>query len=191
MPSSRNRLARIVLSSVLIGLTIAYPLAFFFLDVPPFVFVIAACALLAVRAVLGSSGWGITLRWLAFAAIVVLAGLTLVDTQIAALAYPVVISSGLGLLFVGSLVRPPSLVERIAILSGDELTPQGRLYCRRVTMVWAIWLTLNAAITTGLAIAGSVAAWALWTGLLSYLIMGLIFVVEFCLRRRHRERHAT
>jgi uncharacterized membrane protein len=193
MLSSRNKWARIALSGLVIALSIAYPLVVFALEarVPAIAFALAACGLLFLRAVQSPLPTDRSIRFSMIAAIVLIAGLAQVDSQMAAKAYPVVISGGLAFLFGASLWRPPSLVERMAELGGETLSPAIRLYCRRVTMVWALWLAINTLIAAALALFGSLEAWALWTGLLSYLVMGLIFAVEFTLRRFVRRRHAA
>jgi uncharacterized membrane protein len=83
------------------------------------------------------------------------------------------------------------LVERIAELHGDVLSPTARRYCRRVTMVWTLWLVMNTLIAAALALAGSVAAWALWTGFVFYLITGLLFAGEMVLRRLLQRKHTA
>jgi uncharacterized membrane protein len=193
MLSSRNKWPRVALSGFVIALSIAYPLVVFALDarVPAIAFALAACGLLFLRAMQTPLPVDRPIRFSMIAAIVLIVGLTQVDSQVAAKAYPVVISGGLAFLFGASLRRPPSLVERMAELGGETLSPAIRLYCRRVTMVWALWLAINTFIAAALAIFGSLEAWALWTGLLSYLVMGLIFAVEFTLRRFVRRRHAA
>lgn len=184
MLSWRNRAVGL-LSSLLVVLSIAYPFVILAVGakVPPFTFVVAACVLLGLRAVVRPPQWIGTLRWPAVAAIAVIGGLALLDSTIAAKAYPVVVSGGFALLFGASLWRAPSLVERIAELHGDVLTPAARRYCRRVTMVWTLWLATNTLIAAVLALIGSVAAWALWTGFVFYLITGLLFAGELMLRR--------
>ena len=193
MLSSRNKWPRVALSGFVIALSIAYPLVVFALDakVPAIAFALAACGLLLLRAMQSPLPVDKPIRFSMIVAIVLIVGLTQVDSQVAAKAYPVVISGGLAFLFGASLRRPPSLVERMAELGGETLSPAIRLYCRRVTMVWALWLAINTFIAAALAIFGSLEAWALWTGLLSYLVMGLIFAVEFTLRRFVRRRHAA
>ena len=193
MLSSRNKWPRVALSGFVIALSIAYPLVVFALEgkVPAIAFALAACGLLLLRAVQSPLPVDRPTRFSMIAAIVLIVGLTQVDSQVAAKAYPVVVSGGLGFLFGASLWRPPSLVERMAALGGETLSPAIRLYCRRVTMVWALWLAINTLIAAALAIFGSLEAWALWTGLLSYLVMGLIFAVEFILRRLLRRRLAA
>ena len=193
MLSSWNKWARVALSGFVIALSIAYPLVVFALEarVPAIAFALAACGLLLLRAVHSPLPVDGPIRFSMIAAIVLIVGLAQVDSQVAAKAYPVVISGGLAFLFGASLRRPPSLVERMAELGGETLSPAIRLYCRRVTMVWALWLTINTFIAAALAVFGSLEAWALWTGLLSYLVMGLIFAAEFTLRRFLRRRHAA
>jgi uncharacterized membrane protein len=193
MLSSWNKWPRVALSGFVIALSIAYPLVVFALEarVPAIAFALAACGLLFLRAVQSPLPTDRSIRLSMIAAIVLIVGLALVDGQVAAKAYPVVISGGLAFLFGASLWRSSSLVERMAELGGETLSPAIRLYCRRVTMVWALWLTINTLIAAALALFGSLEAWALWTGFLSYLVMGLIFAAEFTLRRFLRRRHAA
>lgn len=182
-----------LLPSLVIVLSIAYPFGVLAVgaDAPPFTFVVAACVLLGLRAIVRPPQWIGTLRWPAGVAIAMIGGLALLDSTIAAKAYPVVVSGGFALLFGVSLWRAPSLVERIAELNGDVLSPAARRYCRRVTMVWAFWLAMNTLIAAALALAGSVAAWALWTGFVFYLITGLIFAGELALRRLLQRKHTA
>lgn len=115
-----------------------------------------------------------------------LAVLLPLDPWLAARAYPVVLSLGFAMAFAVTLRHPPSLVERLARLREPDLPAEGQVYCRAVTWVWAAWLTANAAIAAGLAAFGSDEAWALWTGLLAYGVMGLLFAGEWVVRRRVR-----
>lgn len=86
--------------------------------------------------------------------------------------------------FAGSLRGEVSLVERMARLQEPELPPGGPAYCRRVTQVWCGFFVVNAAVAAALAVWAPLAAWALYTGLLAYLLMGLLFTVEFVVRKR-------
>jgi uncharacterized membrane protein len=188
-----NRLAKAALPVMLVVVSIAYPLIVFVAhaDLPPLAFAAGACALLGARAFSSQSHWSRRMRRPMLGAIALIAALALLDSTMAAKAYPVALSGGLALLFGSSLWRPHSLVEQIAELGGDHLSPAARRYCRRVTLVWTIWLVINTLISAGLAIAGSLAAWTLWTGVISYVVIGLIFSGEFLLRRLLRRRHAA
>ncbi|MBS4047185.1 MAG: hypothetical protein KG075_12650, partial [Alphaproteobacteria bacterium] len=85
--------------------------------------------------------------------------------------------------FTLSLWRPPSLIERLARLRHGDLPPEGQVYCRRLTIVWATWLFANAVIAAALALAGADDYWALWTGLVSYIVMGALFAGDYLLRQ--------
>lgn len=158
--------------------------------VPPLAFVALALALIGLRLALSASPearlWRPPLAGAA-AAVAVLAAL---DGGLAAKAYPVLLSLGVAALFGASLLRPPSLIERFARLREPDLPPEGRAYCRVVTMVWTVWLLVNALVAAALAVWGSDAAWALWTGVIAYAVMGLLFGGEFLVRHALRRRYA-
>jgi uncharacterized membrane protein len=105
------------------------------------------------------------------------------DQPLLLLALPVVVNLALLGHFAGSLRGPVSLVERLARMQEPELPPGGPAYCRTVTKVWCGFFLMNAAVAGGLAIWGSLAAWTLFTGLISYLLVGALFTAEFVARR--------
>ncbi len=76
-----------------------------------------------------------------------------------------------------------SMVERFARLQVDDLSPKEVVYCRVVTAAWSGFFVLNGAACALFAAFASRAAWALYTGLLSYVILGLLFAVEFTIRK--------
>lgn len=187
MRSSRNRLSRFGIAC-LAAVSLAYPVLFYVTreTIPPLAFVAAGLVILLLR--LATSRAPATRLWRVpvAAAAMALAGLALLDQGFAARAYPVVLSLCVGAAFGISLRYPPSLVERLARLREPDLPPEGQAYCRSVTMVWTVWLVTNAAIATCLALWGSDEAWALWVGLVSYIVMALLIGGELLLRRRVR-----
>jgi uncharacterized membrane protein len=130
------------------------------------------------------------------AATLVLAGVGLTTLQLLApslapRAYPIVISLATATIFGRSLIEPPTVIERIARIYEPHLPPQGVAYTRQVTMVWTIFLIANAAISGAFAIWGSLETWTLWNGLISYLLMGTLFVGEMAVRPIVRRRHTA
>ncbi len=174
-----------LVDGLLIGFGIVYPALVFFLQgaVDPLLFIALALVIVAVRLGLGDAMVGSWRPALLMAA-VALVGLALLDIRLATRAYPVVLSLAAAGVFAVTLRRPPSLVERLALASGESWSAALRVYCRNVTMVWALWLAFNAAIAGALALGGDDRAWALWTGLFSYLVSGGLFAGEWLLRRR-------
>ncbi len=119
------------------------------------------------------------------AALLVLAAF---NGELAARSYPVVLSLGAAVAFGVSLLNPPSMIERFARVRDPDLSPAGQSYCRRVTLIWTAWLSANAAIAALLAVWGDDRAWALWTGLLSYIGMAVLLVGEWLVRPRDKLR---
>jgi uncharacterized membrane protein len=102
----------------------------------------------------------------------------------AILYYPAVVNAILLLIFATSLVRPPTVVERIA-RSRDRDLPRGALpYLRRVTASWCAFFLVNGAIALYTATRTSFETWALYNGFIAYLLIGAMFAGEFLTRMR-------
>jgi len=103
------------------------------------------------------------------------------------LAYPVVVSGIFLGLFGYSLLHPPTIVERIARLHEPDLPLRGVAYTRNVTRVWCWFFLANGAISATTVWLGDLALWTLYNGLISYLLMGLLFAGEMVVRNRVRK----
>ncbi|MGA9521556.1 MAG: hypothetical protein WBV82_08840 [Myxococcaceae bacterium] len=104
--------------------------------------------------------------------------------------YPVLVNGVLLVVFATSLAFPPTVIERLARLREPELPPSGVTYTRRVTQVWCGFFVLNGSTALATSLWGSDAIWALYNGLVAYVLMGLLFAGEWWIRRRIRARHA-
>jgi uncharacterized membrane protein len=100
--------------------------------------------------------------------------------------YPVLVNLVLLLLFATSLWRPPSVIERLARLREPNLPPSGVAWTRRVTIAWCVFFLGNGGTSALTALFASDRVWALYNGLIAYLLMGLLFAGEWLLRPRHR-----
>jgi uncharacterized membrane protein len=49
--------------------------------------------------------------------------------------------------------------------------------------VWVVFFVLNAAVTAGFALAGAVKAWTFHTSVSSYVLMSVLFVGEWVVRK--------
>lgn len=98
--------------------------------------------------------------------------------------YPVIISGAMLALFGGSLFSSQSLIERLARLQDPNLPPKAVSYTRKVTQVWCGFFVLNIAICTTLILTEHYYWWALYSGVISYALMGVLFVGEWLVRRR-------
>jgi uncharacterized membrane protein len=122
------------------------------------------------------------------ASIFALVGLSaLLNDQRFVLALPVLINVALLWQFAFSLRSTP-MVERFARMQDPQLGPAQVRYCRSVTKVWCGFFALNASLTAALALFAPLSVWALHTGLVAYVLMGLLGGVEYVVRKfRFRE----
>lgn len=114
------------------------------------------------------------------------AALGLVNGQWGSLGYPVLMNLAFAFAFGWSLRRPPSLVQVFASRAEPDPSPRAIAYMRKVSALWCAFLMVNALVTLALALWAEVAVWALYTGLISYLLMGVLFAGEWLVRRHVR-----
>lgn len=164
---------------------IAYPfLVYAFLDrVPAWCFLAVLVATAALRLILARKRVGIW--WTAgfVGSGVVLGGVALRSVVDAVKVYPVLTSLAMATAFGVSLAYPPTLAERVARLTHPDLPEAGVRYTRKVSWVWFVFLLSNAAVAAWTAAFGTLGQWTLWNGLISYLLMGFLFVGEFFIRK--------
>lgn len=102
--------------------------------------------------------------------------------------YPVLMNGALLALFAYSLVAPPTIVERFARVQEPDLPLQAIAYARRVTQVWCVFFVINGCVALLTALYASSALWWLYNGFIAYVLIGLLFVGEYCMRRRFTHR---
>lgn len=160
--------------------SIIYPLCWFFL--PQYrMELVALFAGLWTAKVFTSQG---NMRYFAGLLAIVLWSLFALRTLELMTWYPAIVSGLMLIIFASSLFTSQSFVERIARLKEPNLPPAGVIYTRRVTQVWCVFFLANI-----LVIAVSIwqefwLFWALYSGIISYLLMGMLFLGEWLVRRR-------
>ena len=103
--------------------------------------------------------------------------------------YPLAVCGTFFFVFAMSLASPPNIIFRFATLQDKSIlgSPfKGRVeaYCKKVTLVWLCFFALNSAAAVWTAFWASERVWAVYNGGVSYIIMGLIFAIEFIVRKR-------
>ena len=100
------------------------------------------------------------------------------------LSAPVLVNAVLLAGFGASLLRGRvAVVERFARLVHPDLTPEKVLHCRTVTKVWCLFFLINGLISLWLALFVSLSTWAVYTGGISYVLIGALFAGEYAIRR--------
>jgi uncharacterized membrane protein len=99
--------------------------------------------------------------------------------------YPVLVNLALLTVFALSLRHPPTVIERLARLQTPDLPAAAIPYVTRVTRAWCLFFTINGGIALWTALAASDAVWALYNGLIAYVLIAAMFLGERLLRPRH------
>jgi uncharacterized membrane protein len=128
------------------------------------------------------------LGW-AFGAIAALLGLGALVFRAgdALLYYPVLINAAFLVAFAYTVLKPPTIIERLARKMEPDFPPEAIVYTRRVTLAWCLFFFCNGAIalwTTTL----TMDAWMLYNGLIAYVAMGVMFGGEFLIRALMKKR---
>jgi uncharacterized membrane protein len=122
-------------------------------------------------------------EWRSGLAIPLCASALWLDDRRYMLAVPVLINAALFATFFGSLRGGRPLVERFARMRVTDLSPAEIAYCRSVTKLWSAFFVVNGAIAGVLAALGDLKAWTLYTGLLSYIAIGVLGASEYSVRK--------
>jgi len=97
---------------------------------------------------------------------------------------PAAVQLSLALLFGKTLLHAPSLVERLVRLEHPQFPPGVVRYCREVTIAWTVLFACNFLVCLFLAFAAHDGWWAIYNGGIVFVLMGLLGIGEFIVRRR-------
>lgn len=118
----------------------------------------------------------------AAAAGIVAMGTAIWNDPMGLLIYPTLINAAFLATFGASLWAERPIVERFARLQAKDLSEAEVHYCRSVTKVWCGFFVANGSTALYLALAEDLEVWMLFTGLISYLLIGLLFGTEYLYR---------
>lgn len=175
--------------ALVFALTLAYPLIVFFClgHVEPRHLALLLLTLGALRWLAGGQQ-AMQARWVALAALLLAGSTAMFNMSLPLKLYPALVNFVLLFTFGWSLVRGPSMAERIARLKEPDLDAHGRAYTRRVTQVWCGFFVLNGSLALITALWASEAVWALYNGLIAYVLIGTLMGGEWMVRRTLRAR---
>ena len=102
--------------------------------------------------------------------------------------YPALVNLFFLVLFGHTLFVGPSMVYRFATLKDKSIaiSPYRKkiaAYCRNVTLVWCCFFIVNGSIALLSVFGETYRFWALYNGCIAYILMGLLFVGEYIVRK--------
>jgi acyl-coenzyme A synthetase/AMP-(fatty) acid ligase len=88
-----------------------------------------------------------------------------------------------------TFIKRPVMIFRFATLwdktiKGSLAEKRVYRYCEKVNGVWCAFFVLNGAVASATVLSGNGKIWALYNGVLSYLLMGCLFGGEFIVRKK-------
>ena len=111
------------------------------------------------------------------------------DSTVGFKLYPLAINFAMLMVFSYSYFKPPTVIETFARLSEDELPPSAIKYTAKVTLVWCLFFIVNGLISLYTALFMSLDSWMIYNGFVSYVMMGLLMLVEYLVRLKVKKQH--
>ena len=181
---------RLLLQIITTLVIVAYPLAVYFglQYLPPGYIALLLCVLLLTRMI-------VTKQQVRAMVLPLVVGIALTGASFIAkrndwlLYYPLVINLSLLSLFSYSLMRGPSMIERLARVQEPNLPDSAIDYLRTVTKLWCGLFVVNAAMAAYTAIATTIETWTLYNGLIAYVLIGMLLSGEWIYRKFWLKKH--
>jgi len=106
----------------------------------------------------------------------------MLKSQELALYYPVCTNVILFILFFGSYFTKESFITTLAKLKDKNLSEKAINYTRKVTLLWSFFFIVNGSMALFTVLYGSLELWTLYNGLISYILIVILFLGEFIVR---------
>ena len=113
---------------------------------------------------------------------VLITGLLLFNNDLFLRLYPVCMNFIVCLSFWLSLREKP-LVTLFAEKMGHKPDKNMLSYTKKATIAWAIFMTVNTVVSI-ITLFTNLWFWTLYNGLISYILIGIMFIAEYLIRRR-------
>ena len=102
--------------------------------------------------------------------------------------YPPVMNTFIFLIFFSSLFMKETVIQKIARISEGELKPKVASYTKNLTYIWCVFLLFNL-IMSIITIFMSDRVWMLYNGCISYILIRLLFIIEYPIRIMYRRKN--
>ena len=102
--------------------------------------------------------------------------------------YPPICNFFIFCVFFFSLFGKETIIQKIARACGDKLEKPAFDYTRKITYVWCVFTFINLLISIWTIFLPD-NVWIIYNGFISYLLVGLLFGVEYIVRITLRKRN--
>ncbi len=102
--------------------------------------------------------------------------------------YPVIVNFVLFCIFFGSTFSEKTVIQKMAKLMEPNIKPKALEYTRRLTYIWSIFMLANFFISLA-TVFMSEKVWAIYNGFLSYMLVGVFFIIEYMVRINFKKKY--
>lgn len=171
-------------------LLVSYPFFVWWLARQGYLLVLFTLLLIILGAQVLSLGLRNPRSYIALSAMGVISAIAWVaDPLTGVLYYPVWMNAAMLVLFGTSLVHPPAIITRVVQTIDGPLSPAAVRYTERVTLVWVIFFAVNGTVAWYTVQLDDMTIWTLYNGFIAYVLMGLLMLIEWSIRRVAKRRH--
>ncbi len=96
--------------------------------------------------------------------------------------YPIIINASLFAVFFGSLFASQNIIEVFARKFDKQFHEGAVSYTRKVCVAWCVFFVINAGVSIW-SLFQTPEIWAFYNGVLSYILIGLMFIIEMLIRK--------
>ncbi len=97
--------------------------------------------------------------------------------------YPVLMNISICAIFALSLLKTPVITQFAQKMHKRQLNQKEKIYTRHVTVAWAVFMLCNTIISL-VTVFLSNKIWVLYNGLISYILIGLMMLTEYIIRKK-------
>lgn len=101
--------------------------------------------------------------------------------------YPIMINVFFLFIFATSL-KKQAIITKFALLKEKKLSDFALKYTRNLTKIWSVFFLVNGLICLFLIFLEDKTYWAYFTGFISYILIGILFIGEFMIRNILKRR---
>lgn len=102
--------------------------------------------------------------------------------------YPILMNFLFFAVFFVSLFSKETVIQRIAREMDGKLEEPVLSYTKNLTYIWVIFLFVNFSVSVATMFLSD-NFWLLYNGFISYFLVGMMFIVEYPVRKSFKKRH--
>lgn len=180
---------QILLKTIIAMVVILYPIAIYFglqhFESKLIALLLAALVVIRSFVARGKLFQAIKGLWIVvfFAGLAIASLSYFLNSTIGLQLYPAIITTSFLVVFSYSLYSPPSIIERIARIQDPDLPAAAIPYTKKVTKIWCLFFIFNILASLYTVFFTTIEIWTLYNGLISYVLMGTLFLAELIYRK--------